>query len=109
MKRFDSTQSKFTHLFRVVTIFINLIQRTHMDFTYQVVGDQNPNLNYTRLARRLLAIGPKFVLTCVLNFCFYITPKSLIAFKLLILIFLRSLLISTLPARKAFQSSKVEA
>jgi len=45
MKRFGSTQSNFTHLFRVVAIFINLIQRSHMDFTYQVVGDQNPNLN----------------------------------------------------------------
>jgi hypothetical protein len=44
MKRFDSTQSKFTQLFQVVVIFINLIQRRHMDLTYQVVGDQNPNL-----------------------------------------------------------------
>jgi hypothetical protein len=44
MKRFGSTRSKFTHLFRVVAIFINLIQRRHMDFTYQVVGDQNLNL-----------------------------------------------------------------
>jgi hypothetical protein len=44
MKRFGSTKSKFTHLFRIVIIYINLIQRRHMDLTYQVVGDQNPNL-----------------------------------------------------------------
>ncbi len=33
MKRFDSTQSKFTHLFQVLIVFINFLQRRHMDLT----------------------------------------------------------------------------
>jgi hypothetical protein len=41
MKRFDYTQSTFTHLFQVVVIFINFLQRRHMDLAYEVVGDQN--------------------------------------------------------------------
>jgi hypothetical protein len=41
MKGFDYTQSTFTHLFQVVVIFINFLQRRHMDLAYEVVGDQN--------------------------------------------------------------------
>ncbi len=44
MKRFDSTQSKFTHLFQIIVIIINFLQRRCMDLTYEVVGDQNPYL-----------------------------------------------------------------
>ncbi len=44
MKRFDSIESKFTHLFRVVVILINFLQKKHMDLTYQVVGDPNLDL-----------------------------------------------------------------
>jgi hypothetical protein len=40
MKRFDSTKSKYTHLFHVVTLFL---LKKHMDFRYEIVGDQNPN------------------------------------------------------------------
>jgi hypothetical protein len=40
----DSKQSKFTHLFQIIVIIINFLQRRCMDFTYEVVRDQNPNL-----------------------------------------------------------------
>ncbi len=43
MKRFDSTKSKYTHLFHVVTLFTNFLFKKHIDFTYEVVGDQNLN------------------------------------------------------------------
>jgi hypothetical protein len=43
MKRFDSTKSEYTYLFHVITLFTNFLPKKHMDFTYEVVGDQNPN------------------------------------------------------------------
>jgi hypothetical protein len=43
MKRFDSTKSKYTHLFHLVTFFTNFLFKKHMGFTYEIAGDQNPN------------------------------------------------------------------
>ncbi len=44
MKRFDSTKSKYTHLFHFVTFFTNFLLKKHMGgFTYEIAGDQNLN------------------------------------------------------------------
>jgi hypothetical protein len=47
-------------------------------------------------------------LTRVLNSCYDITPKSQIAFKLILIFFLHFLLISTLPTRKVAQILEVQ-
>jgi hypothetical protein len=40
MKKIDSTKGEYNHFFLVTTIVINFMHRHHMDFTYEVIGDQ---------------------------------------------------------------------
>jgi hypothetical protein len=44
MKRFNSTKSKYYHLFRVAAILIDFLHKHWMDFTYKVIGDQIEDL-----------------------------------------------------------------
>jgi hypothetical protein len=44
MKRFDNTKTRYSHLFKSRVLFINFLPRRRMDFTYEVIGDQLPNL-----------------------------------------------------------------
>ncbi len=39
MKHFNSTKSKYYHLFRVATIFTNFLHKHWMDFTYKIIGE----------------------------------------------------------------------
>jgi hypothetical protein len=41
MKRLNSTKPKYTHLFQTITFLINFLHMRCMDFTFEVVGDQN--------------------------------------------------------------------
>jgi hypothetical protein len=43
MKRFDSTIPKYTHMFQVIVILSIVLHMRHMDLTFEVVGEQNPN------------------------------------------------------------------
>jgi hypothetical protein len=43
LKRFDSTKSKFNHLFQYVVLFFNLMHRKKKDLTYEVIGEHLPN------------------------------------------------------------------
>jgi hypothetical protein len=43
MKRFDSTKSKYSHLFRIATLLIKFLHMKCMNLTYEVIGDQNAN------------------------------------------------------------------
>ncbi len=36
MKKFDSTKSKYTYLFRIIDLFINFLRMRCMEFTYNV-------------------------------------------------------------------------
>ncbi len=110
MKRFNSTQPKFTHIFQVTTILTSFLHKRCMDLMYEVVGDRNPNPTTFMASKEAYNYKSKIFLTCVINSSSNITPKSLIALKLLILIFFfHSLLISTLPIKKTSQISEVEA
>jgi hypothetical protein len=40
MKHFYSTKEKYSHFFQVVGIFTNFLHRHHLDFTYEIIGDQ---------------------------------------------------------------------
>jgi hypothetical protein len=44
MKFFDYTKGEYNHFFLVTTIVINFMHRHHMDFTYEVIGNQINNL-----------------------------------------------------------------
>jgi flagellar biosynthesis protein FliQ len=44
MKRFDSTKPKYIVLFRIVIIFTNFIHKHRMDFTFEIIGEQLPDL-----------------------------------------------------------------
>jgi hypothetical protein len=47
VKRFDSTKSKFNHLFQYNVLLINFLHRRKRDLTYEVIGEHLPNLtNY---------------------------------------------------------------
>jgi hypothetical protein len=47
IKHFNSTKSKYYHLFHVTIILTNFLHKHWMDFTYKVIGDQIENLaNY---------------------------------------------------------------
>jgi hypothetical protein len=37
---FDSTKGEYNHFFLVIAIILNFMHRHHMDFTYEVIGDQ---------------------------------------------------------------------
>jgi hypothetical protein len=40
MKHFNSTKSKYYHLFHVAVILTNFLHKHWIDFTYKVIGDQ---------------------------------------------------------------------
>jgi hypothetical protein len=44
MKRFDSTKSVYSHLFKFGALLINILHKRRMDLTYKVIGDHLPNL-----------------------------------------------------------------
>ncbi len=44
MKRFYSTKPKHNHLFKVVVILTNFLHKRHMDFIFEVIGQQMPTL-----------------------------------------------------------------
>jgi len=47
MRHFDSTEKKYSHFFRVVGIFTNFLHRCHLEFTYEIIGNQVENMvNY---------------------------------------------------------------
>jgi hypothetical protein len=39
IKKFDSTKSKYVHLFQVAIVPTNFLHKKRMDLTYEVVGD----------------------------------------------------------------------
>jgi hypothetical protein len=39
MKIFDFINPKYTHLFKVITIFTNFLHRHWMDFAFEVIGE----------------------------------------------------------------------
>jgi len=87
MKRFDNTKPRYSHLFKSKVIFINFLHERRVDLTYEVIGDQLPNLedqgNSNYMCRQ--------VLTSTLNSSSKITPSSQVAFKFEIFtLFLRS-------------------
>ncbi len=43
MKRWDSTKSKYNHLFRVAFILTNFLHKCQMNLTYEIIGDQIEN------------------------------------------------------------------
>ncbi len=43
VKRFDSTKSKFNHLFQCVVLLTNFLHRKKRDLTYEVIGEHLPN------------------------------------------------------------------
>jgi hypothetical protein len=43
MQRFDSTKSKYSHLFWVVVLLINFLHMKCINLTYEVIGDQDVN------------------------------------------------------------------
>jgi hypothetical protein len=43
MKRFDSTKSKYSHLFQVVAFLIKFLHLRCMNLTYEVIVDQDVN------------------------------------------------------------------
>lgn len=43
MKNFNSTKPRYTHLFWVAIFYINFLHTRHMDLTFDMVGDWNPN------------------------------------------------------------------
>ncbi len=43
MKKFDSTTPKYIHMFQVRVMVTNFFHMRHMDLTFEMVGDQNPN------------------------------------------------------------------
>ncbi len=77
MKRFDNTKPRYSHLFKSRVIFVNFLLERRMNLTYEVIGDQLPNLedqgnsNYMR----------RQVLTSTLNSSSKIIPSSQVAFK----------------------------
>jgi hypothetical protein len=44
MKRFDTTKSKYTILFKAIIILTNFLHKHQMDFTFEIIGEQLPNL-----------------------------------------------------------------
>ncbi len=44
MKRLDSTKPKYIILFRVAVILTNFLHICQMDFTFEMIGEQLPNL-----------------------------------------------------------------
>jgi hypothetical protein len=44
MKRFDSTKPKYAILFKATTILINFMHKHRMDFTFEIIGEQLPDL-----------------------------------------------------------------
>jgi hypothetical protein len=67
MKRFDSTQSKFTHLFQIAITFVNFLQRRRMDLAYEVIGEQNPN-RVALYGKDISSYKSKICLICVFKF-----------------------------------------
>ncbi len=53
MKRFDSTKSRYSHLFKSGTLLINFLHRKNMDLTYEVIGDLLPSPKDHKWARDL--------------------------------------------------------
>jgi hypothetical protein len=59
MKRLDfSTKPIHTHLFEAPTPLTNFLHMRCMDFTSEVVGDQNHDLAHTWLVKGLLTTSP---------------------------------------------------
>jgi hypothetical protein len=58
MKRFENTKPRYSHLFKSRVILINFLPERRMDFTYEVIGDQLPNLedqgNFNYMCRQVL-------------------------------------------------------
>jgi hypothetical protein len=67
MKRFDFTQSKFTHLFQVAITFVNFLQRGRMDLAYEVVGEQNPDL-VALYGKDISSYRSRICIICVFKF-----------------------------------------
>jgi hypothetical protein len=44
MKSFDSTKLKHTHLFKALAILTNVLHSHQMDFIFEHIGEQMPNL-----------------------------------------------------------------
>ncbi len=40
MKCFDSTKEKYNYLLQEVTIFTHFLNRHHLNFTYEIIGNQ---------------------------------------------------------------------
>jgi hypothetical protein len=43
VKKFDSTKSKFNHLFQYVVLLANFLYRRKRDLTYEVIGEHLHN------------------------------------------------------------------
>jgi hypothetical protein len=51
MKSFDSTKSKYSYLVQATSLLTNFMQyKGHMDFIYEVIGDQNVDMVGLRIS-----------------------------------------------------------
>jgi hypothetical protein len=56
MKHFDITKSKYNHLFHATMILTNFLHKFQMEFTYEIIDNQNQKPS-------LLLLGWKFLAT----------------------------------------------
>jgi hypothetical protein len=59
MKKFESTNGKYTHFCCETIVLSNYLHKHHMDFTYEVIGNQIQDLaNWVLIATNITTLRP---------------------------------------------------